>query len=135
MLPTMNIVSQPSSAVAAPATPSRGLIVCYAALLVASYVYVAQPGGPIWIPGAELPWLIADVILLRLMLRGSTRAIAISAALDAVALLAIAGTEPFHTQPGFITLMSLLTARLSILVIIWNHRKTTRTPGDPVSIL
>lgn len=119
----MNIASQPRSAIAAPATPSRGLIVCYAALLALSYLYVAQPGGPIWIPGAELPWLIVDAILIRLMLRGSTRAIAISGALDGVAFLVIAGAEPFHTQPGFIPLMSLLVARLSILVIIWNRRR------------
>jgi hypothetical protein len=123
MLPTMHIASQPRSAIASRAAPSRGLIVCYAALLVLSFVYVAQPGGPAWIPGAEVPWMIADAILVGLMLRGSTRAIAISGALDALALTSLAIAEPFDAQPGFIAMASLLAARLSILLIIWNRRR------------
>jgi hypothetical protein len=122
-LPTVRIAGNPSATLAgSQATTQRRLSVGYAALLVASYVYVAQPGGPVWIAGAEAPWLVGDAILIGLMLRGSRRAIAICGAFDAMALLALAVAEPLQAQPGFVAAAGLLVARLTVLLVIWNRR-------------
>jgi hypothetical protein len=119
----VRIASSPSAALAgAQATTQRRLSVGYAALLISSYVYVAQPGGPVWIAGAEAPWLVGDAILIGLMFRGSTRAIAICGALDAMALLALAVAEPLQAQPGFVATAGLLVARLTVLLVMWNRR-------------
>jgi hypothetical protein len=120
----MNTTSHPTAVAGdyAPAPRRRSLCLAYAAIVIASYVYIAQPGGPVWIPGAELPWMVGDALLIAFMLRGSARAVVISGALDAIALLALVVAEPVQTQPGFIPVATLLAARLAVLLALWRRR-------------
>jgi hypothetical protein len=93
----------------------------YAALVAVSFGYVAQPGGPEWLAGGELLWIVVDLCLLRAMLRGSVNALIVCGALDASTLFAVIFAEFGQSQPGFSVMVSLLVARVIVLLQAWRQ--------------
>jgi hypothetical protein len=97
------------------------LCALYAALVAVSFGYVAQPGGPEWLAGGELLWIVVDLCLLRAMLRGSVNALIVCGALDSSTLFAVIFAEFGQPQPGFSVMVSLLVARVIVLLQAWRQ--------------
>lgn len=60
----------------------RQLCLLYAMLVAVSIGYVAEPGGPVWLAGAALPWIALDLFLVTALLRRSENALIVCAVLD-----------------------------------------------------
>jgi hypothetical protein len=100
----------------------RQLCLLYALLVAVSLGYVAEPGGPVWLAGAELAWIALDLFLVAAMLRRSVTALIVCGALDVSALLSLVIAESAQSQAGFSVMVCLLVARLVVLLQAWRQR-------------
>jgi hypothetical protein len=94
----------------------RQLCLLYALLVAVSLGYVAEPGGPVWLAGAELPSIALDLFLVSALLRRSVNALIACAALDLGVLVSLVIAESAESQAGFSVMVCLLTARLLVLL-------------------
>jgi hypothetical protein len=91
----------------------------YALLVAFSLGYIAEPGDPVWLAGAELPWIALDLFLVAALLRRSGNALIVCGALDMSALVCLVVAEAAQSQAGFSMMVGLLVARLVVLLRLW----------------